>query len=137
MSNKEEECQVTKIHLFIWGSIDVLTELVMIFVWLRVAYYVAHIDLTAGGIQTESVVEISCYLIGFIVAWIFNCRARTNYRTGWRLLESYAYKNFLIRQLKDDGLNNVVTNANMNTNAKLLEVLVENLADDPSKRMFE
>ncbi len=53
------------------------------------------------------------------------------------MLESYAYKNFLIRQLKDDGLNNVVTNANMNTNAKLLEVLVENLADDPSKRMFE
>ena len=75
--------------------------------------------------------------LAFIVAWALNCVARKNYRTSWRLQEAHRHK-----QMFRDSMASVLSGGDGTGGLKgidyrLAEMIIENLADDPSKHMFE
>ena len=151
---------VNKVRWFeaaFWVLLAILTGFIMAAAACCVALLVLYSDSKLSGACRVALVLTS--LIVFVAAWAFNGMSRRNYRTCRRLIEVYAYKEWLLCQLeglksKCTGIVNqsvLVSGENpdkspdkttsirkpviaMRTDYKLFEMLIESLADDPSKR---
>lgn len=153
---------VNKVRWFeaaFWVLLAILTGFIMAAAACCVALLVLYSDSKLSGACKVALVLTS--LIVFVAAWAFNGMSRRNYRTCRSLIEVYAYKEWLLCKLeglksKCTGIVNqsvLVSGENpdkspdkttsirkpviaMRTDYKLFEMLIESLADDPSKRMF-
>ena len=151
---------VNKVRWFeaaFWVLLAILTGFIMAAAACCVALLVLYSDSKLSGACRVALVLTS--LIVFVAAWAFNGMSRRNYRTCRRLIEVYAYKEWLLCKLeglksKCTGIVNqsvLVSGENpdkspdkttsirkpviaMRTDYKLFEMLIESLADDPSKR---
>lgn len=151
---------VNKVRWFeaaFWVLLAILTGFIMAAAACCVALLVLYSDSKLSGACKVALVLTS--LIVFVAAWAFNGMSRRNYRTCRRLIEVYAYKEWLLCKLeglksKCTGIVNqsvLVSSENpdkspdkttsirkpviaMRTDYKLFEMLIESLADDPSKR---
>lgn len=142
-----------------WMAIAILTGGMMIAVVCCAAWLALRCDPELNG--TCQVILAVASLIVFVTAWVFNGISWQNYRTCRRIIEMYSYKEWLLCRL--GGLQakcTVIVNQSvlvsgenpdkspdkttsirkpviaMRTDYKLFEMLIESLADDPSKRMF-
>ena len=137
----------------------ILTGGIMVAVVCCAAWHAISHDLKFCG-ASKAILSLAS-LIVFVVAWAFNGMSRRNYRTCRRLIEVYAYKEWLLCKLEvlqtkstsivnqsilesgkniDECPNKIASSRQpviaMRSDYKLFEMLIENLADDPSKRMF-
>ena len=153
---------VNKVRWFeaaFWVLLAILTGFIMAAAACCVALLVLYSDSKLSGACKVALVLTS--LIVFVAAWAFNGMSRRNYRTCRQLIEEYSYKEWLIGKFKDlrnesneivnqsvlESGKNIGESADKNasivkpvtairTDYKLFEMLIESLADDPSKRMF-
>ena len=142
-----------------WMVLAILTGGIMVAVVCCAAWHAISHDLKFCG-ASKAILAVAS-LIVFVVAWAFNGMSRRNYRTCRQLIEEYSYKEWLIGKFKDlrnesneivnqsvlESGKNIDESADKNasiakpvtairTDYKLFEMLIESLADDPSKRMF-
>ena len=153
---------VNKVRWFeaaFWVLLAILTGFIMAAAACCVALLVLYSDSKLSGACKVALVLTS--LIVFVAAWAFNGMSRRNYRTCRRLIEVYAYKEWLLCKLEvlqtkstsivnqsilesgkniDECPNKIASSRQpviaMRSDYKLFEMLIENLADDPSKRLF-
>ena len=142
-----------------WMLLAILTGGMMLAVVCCAAWLAMSHDLKFCG-ACKAIITVASLFV-FVTAWAFNGISRRSYRICRRIIEVYSYKEWLLCKLeglksKCTGIVNqsvLVSGENpdkspdkttsirkpviaMRTDYKLFEMLIESLADDPSKRMF-
>lgn len=140
-----------------WMLLAILTGGMMLAVVCCAAWLAMSHDLKSCG-ACKAIITVASLFV-FVTAWAFNGMSRRNYRTCRRLIEVYAYKEWLLCKLEvlqtkstsivnqsilesgkniDECPNKIASSRQpviaMRSDYKLFEMLIENLADDPSKR---
>ena len=140
-----------------WMLLAILTGGMMLAVVCCAAWLAMSHDLKFCG-ACKAIITVASLFV-FVTAWAFNGMSRRNYRTCRRLIEVYAYKEWLLCKLEvlqtkstsivnqsilesgkniDECPNKIASSRQpviaMRSDYKLFEMLIENLADDPSKR---
>ena len=115
-----------------WLGVSLVSILLMILIVGAFLWWVWS-DVTSIRLYAA----ICVTFLTFIVTWMLNCEARKNYRTSWRLQEAHRHK-----QMFRDSMASVLSGGDGTGGLKgidyrLAEMIIENLADDPSKHMFE
>jgi len=129
--------------------IDICIRSLEVFVWKLM------VVLSFGGMMADAVWVMSNVSTGgekwllangifFFLLLLFNCYARRCCKVCWRLLESLKNKNALATafdryraEFDQISMSTPTSLTCCTASAKLAEIIIENLADDPSKRMFE
>ena len=97
-----------------------------------------------GKMSTEGVEWFLANGIFFLLLLLLNCYARCCCKVCWRLLEAWKCKNALatafdryLSEFNEIPISTPKSFTSCTASARLAEIIIENLADDPSKRMFE
>ena len=122
---------------------------------LEVFVWKLMVVLSFGGMMADAVWVMSNVSAGdekwllangifFFLLLLFNCYARRCCKVCWRLLEALKNKNALATafdryraEFDQIPMSTPTSLTCCTASAKLAEIIIENLADDPSRRMFE
>ncbi|MBQ9430191.1 MAG: hypothetical protein IJU44_01445 [Kiritimatiellae bacterium] len=145
--------------MLIWKIVELATDVLLILICVAAAVQAWYFDIKLPDGTTRLFITFGCYAMAFMTIWGINSAARKNYRVCWELIEAYRYRSNLMGELSfllnsyDRRLsavlhrlidakgqvkgNNSGAVAHAEAGDRLVDMLIEKLSDDPSKRMFK